>query len=358
MGNDVVSKSWFCVFNNPEEHGYQGSAQEIVDRLCEEWTSEHPTRSGAWIYCISADGLKHVHMVLEDVKAMRFSVIKKSYALGMHFEPTRGNKEQAEDYINKRGRFEEKGEKIIALARYGEIKARQGQRADLEIIDQLISSGKTPDEIFEMNIAYRRFTDVIIAAFRAFRKRQLGFTRKVNVVWHVGESGSGKSYTFNTLIEEKGRNSIYFMTNYENGCFDSYMCEPILFMDEYRGQFPYSTLLTMLDCYVSEQHARYQNIFTLWNEVHITSVYAPDKIYRFNVQDEMERETDTFQQLKRRIDTIVYHWKDSSGFHQYSLPMEQYTNYQDLVFCAARSSGSFVTLPASVSSPFVKREVV
>ena len=126
-------------------------------------------------------------------------------------------------------------------------------------------------------------------------------------------------------------------------------------MDEYRGQFPYSLLLTLIDVYVSEQHARYHNISTLWNEVHITSVKTPDMIYRDNIQDEYERSIDTFEQLRRRINTIVYHWKDEAGFHQYSLPMSEYKNYRDLVFKAVRSlEVSFMPLPSSIITPFCK----
>ena len=36
-----------------------------------------------------------------------------------------GNKQQAEDYIQKLGKFEEKGEQVIYIARYGEIKGKQ-----------------------------------------------------------------------------------------------------------------------------------------------------------------------------------------------------------------------------------------
>lgn len=353
--NDGITKSWFCVLNNPEEHGYQGTPQEIVDRLCEDWTATSPTRTGAWIYCISADGLKHVHMVLEDVKAMRFSAIKKSYAIGTHFEPTKGTKEQAEDYINKRGKFAEKGEKILATARHGEIKGCQGQRRDLEVIEQLLASGKTPEEIMSMSLYYRRHEELIISAFRDKRKKDVGFVRDVDVTWHVGESGSGKSYFAKTLMEQKGQDAVYFMTDYSSGCFDNYMCQPILFMDEYRGQFPYHALLSLLDIYVSEQHARFHNISTLWNEVHITSVKTPDMIYRENIQDDYERSIDTFDQLHRRINTIVYHWKDGSGYHQYSLPMAEYKDYHDLVFRAARSTETpFIPLPASVVTPFRK----
>ncbi len=351
---DTVSKSWFCVFNNPEEHGYTGTPQEIVDRLCEEWTASNPSRTGAWIYCISADGLKHIHMVLEDVKAMRFSAIKKSYAIGMHFAPTKGTKEQAEDYINKRGKFEEKGEKIIASSRHGEIKGCQGHRKELEVIEELLSSGKNPREIMDMSLSYRRHEDIIVSAYRDKRRKEVGHMRKVNVVWHFGKSGSGKSYFSNSLIEKYGLDSVYFMTDYGNGCFDSYMCQPVLFMDEYRGQFPYSALLTILDEYVSEVHARYHNAPTLWNELHITSVYTPDEIFRRNVQDSSERSVETFEQLRRRINTIMYHWKDDAGFHQFPLPMSEYKDRNDIVFKAARCSDSFFLLPSGIVTPFDK----
>ena len=70
--SDTVSKSWFAVFNNPQQHGYDGEPSEVIDRLISEWISNNPTRSCAMTFCVSADGLPHVHMVLEDVKAMRF----------------------------------------------------------------------------------------------------------------------------------------------------------------------------------------------------------------------------------------------------------------------------------------------
>ena len=109
----TVTKSWFCVFNNPKERGYNGTPEDVCERLKDEWIKDNPTRTGAWAYCVSTEGLEHVHMVLEDTKSMRFSAIKKSYAVGMHFEPTKGTKQEAENYINKEGKYAEKGEKAI-----------------------------------------------------------------------------------------------------------------------------------------------------------------------------------------------------------------------------------------------------
>lgn len=349
--SDLVSKSWFCVFNNPENHGYKGEPMEIIEKLKEEWIEGYPSRTGAWVYCVSAEGLKHVHMVLEDTKAMRFSTIKKSYAIGMHFEPTKGNKEQAEDYINKRGRFSEKGEQIICFTRYGEIKASQGSRRDLDNIEEMINLGYTPSQIFDTSFSYRRFDKMIKEAYFAKRNRETPFLRDVKVIWHVGESGSGKSYTAQQIISEHGEDYLYFVTDYDSGFMDKYCGEPVLFLDEYRGQFKFSTLLTMLQGYKTQIHCRYANGVQLWTEVHITSVKTPDMVYESLICDDRERNIDTFEQLRRRISIIVFHWKNDFGYHQYSMPMSDYIDYQHLCITAKTS---FVPLPPELKTPFDK----
>lgn len=332
IGDDImaddISKSWFCVFNNPDKHGYEGTPEEICERLKNEWITDKPTRSGAWIYCISADGLKHIHMVLEDTKAMRFSVIKKSYAVGMHFEPTRGSKEQAENYINKKGRFEEKGEQIVYSTRHGEIKGSQGSRRDLSLIDDLLDSGKTPDEIFAMNLQFRRYENMINREYLYRKQKEVPFIRDVKVVYHVGESGTGKTFCANKIIEEHGENELYFVSDYSDGGMDTYNGQKFLFLDEFRGQLRFSTLLGWLDKYKIQIHARYSNKYALWNEVHICTVYPPELLYESMVSD--NRKIDTQKQLFRRINTIVYHWKDNSGYNSYELDMKKYVNYEDL----------------------------
>ena len=160
-----VTRSWFAVFNNPEEHGYSGTPQEICERLRDEWVGNSSTRTGAWAYCVSAAGLHHVHMVLEDSVAMRFSAVQKSYAKGTHFEKTKGTKKQAEDYINKRHPFEEKGEKVLCIVKAGEIQGRSRNNSDLTEIASLLKEGYTPAEIMALNITYRRYDRMIRDAF-------------------------------------------------------------------------------------------------------------------------------------------------------------------------------------------------
>ena len=78
-------------------------------------------------YCISAEGLIHLHMVLEDTNMARFSALKKAYPRA-HLEPTMGNKQQAERLYSKSlANLKKKGEQVIYIARYGEIKGKQGR---------------------------------------------------------------------------------------------------------------------------------------------------------------------------------------------------------------------------------------
>ena len=44
---------------------------------------------------------------------------------------------------------------------------------------------------------------------------------------------------------------------------------------------------------------------------------------------------DTFDQLKRRIDIVVYHYFENGHFCTFELPMSEYTCYDDLVSLAS-----------------------
>lgn len=329
MDDKQSSRSWFCVWNNPQDTytDIPDGPQAIAERALDAWVIAHPTRSGAVAYCISADGLKHLHMVLEDSNKTRFSAVKKAYPKA-HIEPTMGNKEQAEDYIQKKGKFAEKGEQVIYIARHGEIKGRQGQRKDFEVIEDLLEQGLTPNQIMAMNFSYRRYEKMIRAAFFAKRQAETPFIRDVKVYWHVGLSGSGKTYTAQLLMEQYGRDEVYVVTDYDSGGFDNYCAQRVLFLEEYRGQFRYSMLLNLIDKYMYEFHSRYTNIVGLWTEVHITSILPPEEVYRNMVTE--NRQLDPIDQLKRRITSIVYHYKQGDKYKKYELPMTEYVDLNDL----------------------------
>lgn len=335
------SRSWFCVWNNPQDTYPDLEPNQIAETVLDLWINGHPTRTGAVAYCISEIGLIHLHMVLEDSNQARFSALKKLFPKA-HLEATKGTKEQAEDYINKRGKFIEKGEQVIYVARYGDIKGAQGQRKDLEIVQDLIEQGYTPSQIMRLNISYRRYEKLIKDAYFDKRERETPLVRDMTVIWHVGKSGTGKTFSIIKLIELYGEDNVYLVTDYDNGGLDKYNGEPVLFLDEFRGQIKYGTLLNMLQGYKQQFHARYTNIIGLWNEVHFSTVLPPEKVYQNMVQE--NQSIDTLEQLFRRIDYVMYHWKDDTGYHSFKLPMSKYINYEDLI---NRAMGKYDFHPAT-----------
>lgn len=329
MAQDVT-RSWFSVLANPEQHGYTGTPKEICERLRDEWVGNSSTRTGAWAYCISANGLPHVHMVLEDAVAMRFSAIKKTYAVGMHLEPTKGTKRQAEDYIFKRHPFAESGERVVCVVKAGEIRGAPGKRTDLERITEMLADGKTPAEILDENFAFYRYERQIKSAYSRSRWRDTPSVRDVQVHMLVGDSGTGKSYVYHELCQKNGDDSICMVTDFSPGGMDHYIGQPILFIDEYKGQYDFSTFLTIVDVYKVQVHARYCNIWALWNEVYITSVFPPERLYELMVPAE-RWDYDTRRQMYRRITDITYCYIAPDGaYRRYTMPMAQYTDYSAL----------------------------
>ena len=111
------SRSWFCVLNNPKSVFTDlEKPEDMVDAAIEKWCFKKPHRTCAVNYEIGDSGNHHMHMVLEDPSKSRFSAVQKLFP-GIHIAHTRGTKEQAEDYINKRGRFAEKSHTVIIPAR-------------------------------------------------------------------------------------------------------------------------------------------------------------------------------------------------------------------------------------------------
>lgn len=327
MENVVNARSWFCVLNNPADHGFSGTPDEIAEQMKERWITDNPQRTCAVAFCVSAEGLPHCHAVFEDTKTMRFTAVQKLFP-GMHIEVTKGNKDQAEDYINKRGKWQEKGENVLCVVRHGDIKGCQGRRRDFEIIDDLINQGLTPNEILEKSFSYRRYETMIKRAFFDKRMRETPILRDVKTFFHFGESGSGKTYMYVQLCEKYGADNVYLLTDYGKGGFDNYNGQPILCMDEFRGQIPFSQLMNLLDGYRVQIPCRYSNGYALWIEVHIFTVLPPEMIYKTMVEE--NRGIDTYEQLRRRIDFVVYHHRENGEYKTFELPMEKYTNYDDL----------------------------
>ena len=331
MEKNQSHRFWFCVMNNPQKTFGDIEPYEMITKASELWLTRE-SRGCAINYEISDTNVPHLHFVTYDSRKTRFSAIKKIFPT-MHLEPMYGSKYDAIEYIEKKGRFEEKHHTLVVKPQYfGNFQNNtQGRRNDIHDIEKLIEAGYTPNEIMDSNFYYRKYERMIRGAFFSKRSKNVPPKRDVYVYWHTGESGSGKSYTYVSLVHEFGEENVYLMSDYETGGLDMYAAEEILFMDEFKGNLRFQNLLNYLDGYKIQIHCRYANVMALWNTVHITSIYPPDEIYNFMLDNEgRNKQRDRIQQLLRRINTIVYHYKEGDDYKQYSLPMNEYIDYDTL----------------------------
>lgn len=357
-----ASRSWFCVWNNPQNRAGMEhlSPEEIVEKAIAMWTDGKPARTCAISYEVGDSGkTPHLHMVLEDPAKTRFSAVCKLFP-GIHCEITKGSKEDAEAYIYKIGKFAEKNHTIVVQPVFhGSIKGR-GVRVNPQTvlldIEDMINNGMTPEQIMELSIMYREKEPLIRSTYFAKRFKETPALRSIIVNYHVGASGSGKSYTFVQYIEKYGFENIYLASDHsENGMFDRYNGEPYLFIDELR-YMKYEILLQVLQGYRSQMHARYANTYALWTQVDITSILPPEKLYE-NIVPELKRSDDGFAQLKRRITTIIYHYKANNSYRTFELPASDYIDYSSLIETVHGNKDNFVpirSLPDAVqqSLPF------
>lgn len=344
MNLNEALRTFFCVLNNPEKIFPNLKPEQIVDKAIELWMTKE-TRGCGISYEIGDSGTPHLHMVLYDSRKNRGTAIKKLYGNTIHLEPMRGKKQDAIDYLNKAGKFEEKAHTIIVSPKFaGNIEDNRGKRTDLESVQKRIDDGMKPNEIMDGNIGLRRYSKMIREAYFQKRIKETPPLRDVTVIYHVGEAGTGKSYSYIKLVEEYGEDSIYLVSDYENGGMDMYEGEEILFLDEYKGSLTFQKFLQWLDRYKIQIHARYGNTYSLWNTVIITSVFPPEEVYSFMVEDN-RKARDSINQLLRRLDEIVYHYIENGEYKTFSIPAAEYVDYDDLKQRAFADKDGFMPAP-------------
>lgn len=358
---DKQRDQFLITLNNPLDYGYD---HETIKQIIRN-KFRHVV-----FYCmadeIAETGTPHTHLyiLLGMGKKKRWSAVCNAFPHAHLESEVRGTPQQAVNYIKKEGHEEKKHTQVKdSYEQWGELPAVLPTANKNEIllqIESLIAEDLRPEEIMSRSILFRQYESIIRKSFFSRRYSNTPPKRDIKVYWHVGASGSGKSYSYVKLCEQYGDDEIFFTSDFTNRCsalMDGYQAEKILFIDELKQYaMPYEMLLQMLHGYRTQLHARFSNVYALYDEVHITSIYTPDEIYSGMVE-RANQEIDSLYQLMRRITKIIYHYKDEKGYHTYEIPPSDFKSHKDLQNKAQpKENDGFQPLPDGMKSPFDEPE--
>ena len=346
MGNfsgSTKGRSWILTvqMKNLKTLGFSEAECKNPEYVCSElvriWSESGRNRKAGAVFCLSPNLLPHVHMGLYGGYTTLRHVAE---VMGdSHTEPVMGSKDQLLDYLLKQGNHEHSEEQILCKYGLENIEGRERKRTDLDAIAQMIEEGYSPNEIFAENFGFRRFSTMIFDAYKVQRQKALPrHLPNMIIEWHYGLSGTGKTTYAETIMEEFGDESVYVVSDYDNGGFDSYLSgfsafADILVLEELRPfSLRFNVLLNILSGSTRyEIHSRFHNVPCLWSKVIIISPYDPYTFYTEAVSPET-RKHESYRQLSRRITSVNYHFIDDTGvFRCYSMPMSVYQKYSGSV---------------------------
>ena len=297
--------------------------QEVAFYFLNRWINSGKGREAGIAICLSENGCYHAHMACYGNVTTLKNVAKILH--DAHVEPQVGRKKELRAYLLKEGKYEEKGEKVLYVEGLDCIQDNQGHRSDIDEISDMLESGLTPSQIFEENFRYRKYEKMIQGAFLDKRIKDTPLVKEMHNEFHFGKSGTGKTHVYIEKCRELSPDEVYLCSDYSSGGFDFYKDNPakILILDEYRGQLSYENFLGIFDVYSRrQQHCRYGNTYALWTQVLICTVLAPEEVYHNMVDN--NKNSDTFEQMMRRLDVIVYHYKYKGEYKTYEVLASEY----------------------------------
>ena len=305
--------------------------ESITQRVIDRWVQSGRNRAAGGVFALSAPPklTPHIHLVCRGPTTTLRCV---SETLGRaHVEPIMAqDRNIIKDYLMKKGKYADSEEQVICEVSIESIEGAQGKRSDLEELSDLLKEGFSPQEVYETNFSYRRYTKMIQEEALSVKKKNLPLFIDLTVEWHFGRPGTHKTKYLSEIATRYGANNIYVVNDYSTGGFDSYMdsLADILFLVELNPYtINYSTLLAILSGVTSYQiHSRYKNVPCLWSKVIISSVYDPHTFYEKCVEYS-QRSQEPYFQLEKRITSVVYHFVLNNEYHRYAEPMDIYKHY-------------------------------
>lgn len=173
---------------------------------------------------------------------------------------------------------------------------KQGERKDLDAIkDDIMNGLKVDDIIVNSPTIYHQYGRTL-SKIEDIRMRKVYRKEMTKGVWYYGETRTGKS----ELAFKDYNPDTHYTWKYDGDWQDGYVQQDTVIIDEFRGQIPYSTLLTLIDKHpnASVRRRGREPLPFVSKMVIITSSLHPREVYH-NLS-----ENDKMEQLFRRIEII------------------------------------------------------
>lgn len=211
----------------------------------------------------------------------RLTWLKRRFPNGCHFEAARGTNEQNLQYCTKEDSRAENGIRFS----YGEMplattrKGSELKRAAIETLEELRSSYLSMRDIPADVLMCPGF----IQAAKVLSQDRLGPIRPdLKIITMIGPPASGKSWALWKHFPDAGRCVIG-----NSGLWFSNPSATTMAFEEFNGQIPLQTMLTLLDIYPLTVEVKGGMRPVLWDTIVITSNVAPHLWYK-NEEDPNE----------------------------------------------------------------------
>lgn len=371
MADEIRARSYLLTGNNPEkllddveiDHGvatdkdYRAVLEKIIARWVKGDVRHHDRRpevNGIAATWERGDGGNyHVHVWICSKSPIPIGIIRERFP-GFHIDVIKAkDASEVEGYIWKTGKhLDKKHTQIVEPIVFGEYFCTNTSKGNTlaQDLEEYVKLGMKPRQIILSDPRFAMHEQMVHAYYGAYAQSRIKPIRNVKVIYRTGEVGSGKSYTYVRLCEQHGEENVYLVSadSTTHGSFDQYASEKYLVIDELRpDSYSLSQLLGMLDGYKRQIPARYKNVFAAWEQVEIATVIPPEDLFKG-----MRRggKADTFEQLRRRLESVVYHYKDlryegNEVYRTVAVKAGDYKGIKQLQEMAEREKNAPVVLP-------------
>lgn len=210
----------------------------------------------------------------------------------------------------------------------------------LEKLKEAIRAGADQEELYRLDPkTFLKNKTALKKYYMDYKRGTIANRHKNTVYYHIGRPGSGKSYVAERL--EGNGLSVFFCGYQTRGALDNYWNDEVLFLDFFTGKnINYYNLLKIMDDEVHYVESRYTNTLTLWNEVHLASIYPPENTFENMVKG--KRSVRGFLgEFMSYIDFVVYHYafplNGKLVFREYVQPGAFYKSQEDIIYLAIRN---------------------